>query len=135
MDWGELEKEILANGITIDMVDMNCIVACTVCVDDHYYIGINKNKNLTPCEVRYVIEHEYSHIRTNAFYNSHSSLSQIIESENRANDDMVARLHLDKKILPFLLRHASNDEICESLSITHNVLCKTINYIRRKRIL
>lgn len=104
---------------------------------DKYYIALNKNKNFTPEERYFKIEHELSHIMNNTFYNDNNKnmAYQINQLEIQTNDYMLLKNGIASRILSRLNKGLSKDEIINELELPQEIYDLAFKLLVRRDIL
>ncbi len=137
-NWGlekyeELVEHLYINNIRVHEVDLDATTAISLKANDKGYIALNKElKNTT--EKRFVLEHEYSHFLTDAFYTVDTSRLAVKRRELKANDNMVERMRLVRPVLKALKLGLERWQVADALDIPEYVINHCISYAKRKNI-
>lgn len=128
-------QELYDNDITLDHYPLNNIDALCVNLDNEKRICLNSNKQYSSTSEFWIIEHELSHLETNALYSLNSSARTIKKLERKANDRMILKYDLPNKILNLIKKGYEKDEIREALDLTYDVIDYVIDYLYRKEMM
>lgn len=130
----ELEQELFDSDIALSEYPLESINAFCLKYNNKDHICINKNKNFSNSDKYWIVEHEYSHIRTNSFYTVENSRLSIKRRELKANDDMVTRLNLVASVINKLKQGLEKWEVADELNIPEGIIDYCLSYAKRKKI-
>lgn len=119
--------------IRVHEVDLDSSQAIAIKANNKGYIAVDKKITNTTAK-RFILEHEYSHFLTDAFYTVDTSRLAVKRRELKANDNMVERMRLVRPVLKALKLGLERWQVADALDIPEYVIEHCISYAKRKNI-